>query len=208
VQAIDPVTHGSSAYRQHANRERNDRKRSSRELRRLLCNKSDDRGKWYPFAARIDPALTGPLILQAVNHFFAKVQQQEHEEGATPILTLVHDLETRLWGPTKELKGGDTHRVLQSPFTGSDFSRIQQLLQQTKNTTRSPLITEWFLVLDEQSEQTSTAVIVNIEDGSVHSVRVAYPVSSRYLSAASVGSPSIDELIEIANEEGGGVLKD
>jgi hypothetical protein len=32
--------------------------------------------------------------MQAINHFFATVQQQEHEEAATPVLTLVHDLET------------------------------------------------------------------------------------------------------------------
>jgi hypothetical protein len=76
-----------------------------------------------------------------------------------------------------------------------------------KRTTRSLLNTEWFLVLYEQSEETSTAVIVNIEDGNARSVRVAYPVASRYLSAASVGSPSIDDLIEIENEEDGGVLQ-
>lgn len=98
--------------------------------------------------------------------------------------------------------------MLQSPFAGSDYSHIQQLLQQMKNTTRSPLMTEWFLVLDEQSERISTAVIVNVEDQSVRSVRVACPVASRYLSAASVGHPPIDELIEIANEEGSGVLQD
>lgn len=155
-----------------------------------------------------DPALTDLLILQAINHFFAKVQQQEHEEAAIPVLTLVHDLETRLWGPTKGLRASESDEVLQSPFAGSNFSHIQQLLQQTKNTTRSPLNVAWFLVLEKQSEQTSTAVIVNIEGGTVRSVRVAYPVASRYLSAASVGSPSIDEMIEIANEEGGGVLQD
>lgn len=77
-----------------------------------------------------------------------------------------------------------------------------------KETTRSPIQKDWFLVLDDKSEQSSTAVIVNVEGQSEHSVRVAYPVASRYLSAASVGSPSIDELIEIANEEGGGVVQD
>ena len=160
------------------------------------------------FAARSDSTLTKCQLSQAINNFFAQVQRQEREEAAVPILTLVDNLQTRLWGPTKELRGSDTDRVLRSPFTGSDFSRIQQLLQQGKNNTRSPLNTEWFLVLDGRSEQTSTAVIVNIEDGNVRSVRVAYPVASRYLSAASVGSPSIDELIEIANEECGGVLQD
>jgi len=146
--------------------------------------------------------------LQATNSFFAKVQRGEHEEAATFVLTLVHNLETRLWGPTRELRGSDADQVLQSPFVGTDLYRVQQPLQQMKDTTRSPLNTEWFLVLDKQSEQTSTAVIVNIEDRVVRSVRVACPVASRYLSAASVGHPPIDELIEIANEEGGGVLRD
>lgn len=161
-----------------------------------------------PLGTRNDLTLTDPRILQAINHFLAKAQQQEHEEAATPVLTLVHNLETRLWGPTRELRASNTDRVLQSPFVGKDFHRVQQLLQQTKSTTRSPLNMEWFLVLDEQSKQTSTAVIVNIEDRVVRSVRVACPVSSRYLSAASLGYPPINELIEIANEEGGGVLRD
>ena len=118
------------------------------------------------------------------------------------------NLETRLWGPTKELRSDDTDKFLQSPFAGSDFSHIQLLLQRAKNATRSPLNTEWFLVLDEQSEQASTAVIVNVEDRNVRSVRVAYPVSSRDLSAASVGNPPLNELIEIADKEGGRVLQD
>jgi hypothetical protein len=50
-----------------------------------------------PLAAQSDPTLTGPRMLQAINHFFAKVQQQEHEEAATPVLTLVDNLKTRLW---------------------------------------------------------------------------------------------------------------
>lgn len=144
--------------------------------------------------------------MKEINHFFAQVHQQEHEEAAVPILTLVDNLETRLWGPTKELRGDDV--MLQSPFTGFDLFHIQQVLQHMKNTTNSPLKTAWFLVLDGQSEQGSTAVIVNVEDQSVRSVRVPYPVASRYLSAASVGHPPIDELIEIAYEEGGGILRD
>jgi hypothetical protein len=115
----------------------------------------------------------------------------------------VDNLEMRLWGPTKELRSdGDT--VLQSPFADSSPSRIQQLLQQTVNTTRSPLNTQWFMVLDAESEQTSSAVIVRVdEDGSVRSLRVAYSVASRYLAAASVGHPPLDELIEIGGGEGG-----
>jgi hypothetical protein len=119
----------------------------------------------------------------------------------------VDNLETRLWGPTKELqseKDGDGDTVLQSPFANSDFSRIQDLLQQMVNTTRSPLDTKWFLVLDGESEQTSTAVIVRVdEDGDVRSVHVAYPVASRYLAAASIGHPPLEELIESVEGEGG-----
>lgn len=75
--------------------------------------------------------------------------------------------------------------------------------------TDSKLDTKWFLVLDERSAQTCTAVIVRVEeDGDVLSARVAYPVSSRYLSAASVAHPPLDELIEMANEEGDGVIRD
>lgn len=81
----------------------------------------------------------------------------------------------------------------------SNVSRIQQQLEQMKTATRAPLKTKWFLVLDEQSEQTSSAVIVSSGDQSIRSVRVHYPVASRYLSAASVCRFSIDELIKIAN---------
>ncbi|KAG9868796.1 hypothetical protein KCU77_g108, partial [Aureobasidium melanogenum] len=58
------------------------------------------------------------------------------------------------------------------------------------------------LVHDESSVQTSTAVIVCVEDGDVLSGRVVYPVPSTYLSAASISHPSLDVLIEIASEEG------
>ncbi|THW98389.1 hypothetical protein D6D13_10640 [Aureobasidium pullulans] len=149
---------------------------------------------------------TANLPIEALNRFLAQVQQQEHAEEAGPILTVVDNLETRLWGPTKELRGDD--QVLQSPFVDLEFTRIQQQLRQTVQLTKSPLSTAWFLVLDETSEQTSTAVIVNVGDEGVRVVRVAYPVASRYISAASVSHPPIDELIEIADEEGNGVLQD
>jgi hypothetical protein len=117
----------------------------------------------------------------------------------------VDNLETRLWGPTKELQSdSNSDTVLQSPFADSAYSRIQQQLQQTVATTRSPLDTQWFLVLDGESERTSTAVIVRVdEDGDVLSVRVAYPVASRYLAAASIGHPPLEELIESVEGEGG-----
>lgn len=146
------------------------------------------------------------MTRKVINTFLDQMRQQEHEEGAVPNTTVVDNLEKRLWGPTKELRGGQT--TLQSPFAGANFVTIRDLLQQTKDTTGSPLYTDWFLVLDDQSEQTSTAVIIHVEDDDVQSVRVAYPVASRYLSAASIAHPPLDELIEIANEEGDGVMQD
>lgn len=74
--------------------------------------------------------------------------------------------------------------------------------------TGSPLNTEWFLVLDEESAQTSTAVIVRIEsDGVVQSVRAEYTECSTCIAAASVAHPPLDEMIEIANEYGDGVVR-
>jgi len=72
---------------------------------------------------------------------------------------------------------------------------------------------DWYLVLDGESEQTSTAVIVSVESGEedevrVQSVRVAYGVSSRYLYAASIGHPSLDELVEVTEELGDLILRD
>lgn len=147
-----------------------------------------------------------PKYSQAINDFFAQVHQQEQEENATPCLTLVDNLETRLWGPTEKVQGDDG--TLQSPFAGSDFLRVGQLLRQMKKITHSALDTEWFLILDEQSEKSSSAVVINVEDDEVTSVRVDYPVSSRYISAASVCSPSLDELIEIAEGQDDGILRD
>ncbi|KAI4726128.1 hypothetical protein E4T49_06055 [Aureobasidium sp. EXF-10728] len=147
----------------------------------------------------------GP-IHKAINHVLAQVQQKEFKESSVNILTLVHSLESQLWGPTKELQGDDT--VLQSPFTGCTLLRIHQLLLDMKKATESKLHTGSFLVLDGNSEQTSTAVIVNVEDGGVRSARVAYPVASRYLSAASIAHPSLDEMIEIADSKHGGVIQD
>ncbi|CAD0084694.1 unnamed protein product, partial [Aureobasidium vineae] len=128
------------------------------------------------------------------------------EESSVNILTLVHSLESQLWGPTKELRGDDT--VLQSPFTGCTLLRIHQLLLDMEKATESKLHTDWFLVLDERSEQSSSAVIVNVEGEDVRSARVAYPVASRYLSAASIAHPSLDEMIEIADWKHGGVIQD
>jgi hypothetical protein len=145
--------------------------------------------------------------LKTINHFFTLVHQQEDEESATPIFTLVHDLSTRFWGPTKELLGDDAE-ILQTPFLNSSFSTIQQKLSQMKTSTQSATNTTWFLVLDKRSTEDETAVIVNVDEGEVRSVRVRFPVASRYLAAASIAHPSIDELMEIAEEEGGGVIDD
>jgi hypothetical protein len=53
-----------------------------------------------------------------------------------------------------------------------------------------------------------TAVIVNVDEGEVRNVRVRFAVASRYLAAVSVAHPSINELMEIVEEEGGRVIDD
>lgn len=122
------------------------------------------------------------------------------------MLVLVHRLDFDLWGLTKGLQGND--EILETPFDGCTLLNVHQKLQDMVATTGSKLHTDWFLVLDERSAQTSTAVIVRVEDGDVLSARVAYPVSSRYLSAASIGHPPLEGLIEIANEGTGGIIQD
>lgn len=79
------------------------------------------------------------------------------------------------------------------------------------NTSR--LKRDWYLVLDRESDKTSTAVMVDVESGEedelcVQSVRVAYGVASRYLSPASIGHPSLGELIEFAEGQGDGIVRD
>lgn len=79
------------------------------------------------------------------------------------------------------------------------------------NTSR--LKKDWYLVLDRESDKTSTAVMVNLESGEedelcVQSVRLAYGVASRYLSAASIGHPPLGELIEFAECQGDGIVRD
>jgi len=75
------------------------------------------------------------------------------------------------------------------------------------------LQTDWYLVLDGESEKTSSAVTGNVESGEedevrVQSVRVAYGVSSRYLSAAGIGHRPLDELIGVAEEQGDVIMRD
>jgi hypothetical protein len=60
-------------------------------------------------------------VSQAVNRFFAKVSQREQEEAAIPLLTLVHNLETRLWGPTKELRSDDRTRYCEARLLAQTF---------------------------------------------------------------------------------------
>ena len=55
--------------------------------------------------------------------------------------------------------------------------------------------------------------MVNVESGEedelcVQSVRLAYGVASRYLSAASIGHPPLGELIEFAECQGDGIVRD
>ncbi|KAG9764080.1 hypothetical protein KCU73_g1118, partial [Aureobasidium melanogenum] len=120
---------------------------------------------------------TTNMTVKDINHFLAEVQKQDLEESSSNCLTLVHSLDVQLWGPTKELRGND--ETLQSPFNGCTYLEVHQKLKDMVTATDSKLDTEWFLVLDESSAQTCTAVIVRVEeDGDVLSARVAYPVSS------------------------------
>lgn len=89
-----------------------------------------------------------------------------------------------------------------------------------KEVTGSRLRTDWFLVLDDRSVETNSAVMVNVESkvakyalrsDSVRSLRVEYATSSSYLAAASVAHPLIDELQEIVDSNPGkfgGILTD
>ncbi|KAF2158689.1 hypothetical protein M409DRAFT_30781 [Zasmidium cellare ATCC 36951] len=162
---------------------------------------------------------TTNLTLEAVNDFLAQVwREEENDTPPTHTLTLIHDLETYFWGTTKELQGEDPETVLQSPFTGLDYSEIRKLLMQMKEASASKLKTDWFLVLDGRSVETNSAVIVNVEPhgthtlrSSVRSLRVDYPTSSRYLAAASIAHPSINELKEVVDgnpDKFKGILRD
>lgn len=131
---------------------------------------------------------------------------------------MVHDLETRFWGATKKLQGEDPGTILQSPFTRMDYPQVRDRLVQMKEATGSIVATDWFLVLDERSEQTRSAIMVHVEShgnhalrSGVRSLRVDYPTSSRYLAAASIAHPPIDELKEIVDGSPGkfhGILRD
>lgn len=89
-----------------------------------------------------------------------------------------------------------------------------------KENTGSTIATHWFLVLDERSAETESAVMVNVESShggehalrsGVRSLRVEYATSSRYLAAASIVHPSIGELKEIVDgdpEKYRGILRD
>lgn len=85
---------------------------------------------------------------------------------------------------------------------------IARTLQKMKKSTRSKIATNWFLVLDARSAEDETAVMVNFEEGEVREVRVEWKVSSRYLAAASISHPGIEELREIAEGKEDGVLRD
>jgi len=158
--------------------------------------------------------------IKVLNSFLTQVHTQEHLESAPPILTLIHDLETKFWGPTKELRGSDSDNeesnagILNTPFLDYSPVAIAVTLQHLKKTTGSAIQTNWFLVLDGRALEDETAVIVNVEEGEnaegdmVRQVRVEWKTASRYLAAASIAHPGIDELIEIAEGKEDGVLRD
>lgn len=166
------------------------------------------------------------ISLQVINSFLTQVHEQEQEEGATPILTVIHDLETTLWGPTKELREIDNDDgeesnaavVLNTPFPHFSPVAIAQTLQEMKKKMGSKIYTNWFLVLDGRGSGDESAVMINVEgevgqareveEREVREVRVEWKTASRYLAAASIAHPGIDELKEIAQGMADGVLRD
>jgi len=152
---------------------------------------------------------------KTINDFLTQVHAQEHLESAPPILTLIHDLKTRFWGPTKELRelnNTDNEEsnagILNTPFLDYSPVAIAAALQYLKKTTDSAIQTDWFLVLDERAMEDETAVIVNVEGKEVRQVKVEWKTASRCLAAASIAHPGIDELREIAEGNEDGVLRD
>lgn len=176
----------------------------------------------HPFSAECSKQVYTDADIKVVNDFLTQVQQQENEEGAVSSLTLIHDLGTKFWGPTKELRELDNTdgeesnvaAVLNTPFPDYSPVAIATTLQHLKKTTHSAIQTDWFLVLDGRAMEDETAVIVNVEGGEdaegimVRQVRVEWKTANRYMAAASIAHPGIDESREIAEGNKNGVLRD
>jgi hypothetical protein len=123
-------------------------------------------------------------------------------------LVVIHDLVCHFDGPTDSLEttakksNPDSDPVLESPFLNMSYSQIKSTLEEVVNTTESKLQTDWFLVLDDRSEETQSAVMVNTGDMGVRSLRAEYSVSWKYLSAVIVAHPPIDELAQDVGWDG------
>jgi hypothetical protein len=93
------------------NRKQHDGNRPSCKFRRVLYNQPSNICKFCLLAStsKLFISLITPRIspLQTINHFFTQVHQQESKDSVTPILTLVHNLSVKHWGPTKELRVTD-----------------------------------------------------------------------------------------------------
>ncbi|KAG9681409.1 hypothetical protein KCU95_g17854, partial [Aureobasidium melanogenum] len=150
---------------------------------------------------------TSDLTLQATNNFLEQVKRQDDKERLPHTLTLILDLEMTYTGATAELRGEDPSTVIRGPFFDMEYASIQEVLKDViEHTGSDRLESDWFLVLDERSEDTQSAVMVNVGDLGVRSLRVGYPVSARYLAAAAMANPPLDELAETVDK--GGILRD
>ncbi|THX27833.1 hypothetical protein D6D12_05195 [Aureobasidium pullulans] len=150
---------------------------------------------------------TSNLTLQAINNFLERVKCQDDKERLPHTLTLILDLGMTYSGASAELRGEDPSTSVRGPFLGMGYFRIHEVLKEMIEHTGSDLLeSDWFLVLDERSDETQSAVMVNVGDLGVRSLRVDYPVSARYLAAAAIANPPIDELAETVGE--GGILRD
>lgn len=143
---------------------------------------------------------------QAVNRFLSESQAQDRKEGQSKFdLTVIHSLDADYSGYTEQLRGDG---ILRSPFSGKSYEEVAAMLMTLREKRDSKLSEEWFLVMDEKSEQSSSVVIVCCGFSPPQTVRVDWTVASRYISAAEIAHPDIGEMIELAENNTDGILRD
>jgi hypothetical protein len=146
------------------------------------------------------------LSKQAINTYLSLVHAHDDSTSwdCPHTLNIIHDLKCTFDGPTSHLESSSPTSsrdpILQTPFLNKPYPQIKTLLDNIVEKTNSKLDTECFLVLDDQSEATQTAVMVNVDRTSneVQSLRVEYAISARDLAAASVAHPDLEEMAEHA----------
>lgn len=93
-------------------------------------------------------------------------------------------------------------------FRGSNPQECFLLLMKIRAETDSMVHPSIFAILDEQSLQDDTAVLVGMDDNErVRSVRREFKIACAKLNGYFVGDSGINEDAEEAEEEGNGVLR-